>query len=262
MHRWTVALLCSLTAAEMAQASRETVDEILKCMEANQPADTAVQTVGMFSTDRIGAELESRAKMYWKQFDDDRNRVLMRFSDPPDLRSASMLLVQLGDDRSDMFMYLPELKKVKRISGHMISGSMFGLDFSYEDFERLQGLSTEGETERLPDEEVSGRPAFKLVTVPEPDGDSGYERIVDFVDRESCLILKSEMYENGDRLRKVFTTKVDSIEKRDGRWYALEVSMRDLRDETSTRIVIEQIEVGVEIDRRMFSQRSLESAGR
>lgn len=262
MFRIAIASLGTLLLAASASAGPETVEEIEACMEANQPSDTAIQTIGMISTDRVGSELESRAKMYWKEFDGGLSRVLMQFSDPPDLRSAGMLLIQKEGDRSDMFMYLPELKKVKRISGHMISGSMFGLDFSYEDFERLQGLSKDGETTRLADVEISGRPAYQLSTTPDAKGDSGYERIVDTIDKASCLVLESKMYEKGDRLRKVFKTGLDGVEKREGKWYAKEVTMQDLRDETSTRIVIEELEVGVEINRKMFSQRALESSGR
>ena len=60
--------------------------------------------------------------------------MLLRVHEPADLEGAGLLLLEKSD-RTDMFIYLPDLKKVKRVTSHMLSGSLFGSDFSYEDFE-------------------------------------------------------------------------------------------------------------------------------
>ena len=49
-----------------------------------------------------------------------------------------VLLLEKKDRMPDQFMYLPELRKVRRVTKRSVAGSMFGTDFSYEDFERFQ----------------------------------------------------------------------------------------------------------------------------
>lgn len=255
-------LACLLAQASGAATEPKTAEEIQACMEANQPDDTSVQTLGLFATNSIGSTTESRAKMYWKRFEDDLSKVLMRFSDPPDLRSAGMLMIEQKSGRSDMWMYLPELGKTKRISGHMVSGSMFGLDFSWEDFQRIQGLADDSSSKRMPDGDVGGHAVYVVKTTPGPESGSQYESIVEYIDKKTCVMLRSEMFEPGARLRKVFEIDPKRIAPLGDKWYADEILAKDLRDETHTRVAIEKVEVGVEIKRRVFSQRGLESSGR
>ena len=159
-------------------------------------------------------------------------------------------------------MYLPALDKVKRITNRMVSGSMFGTDFSYEDFERLQGLADDAELERLADTTIDGQTVLVTRSKPREDSGSTYERIVTYVDPETCVPLKTEFWEPGERLRKVSTVDREKVEREGKSWIPRELLMRDLRDETETRLVIDEIAVGVEIHRKMFSSRELETGGK
>ena len=133
-------LVCPPAAAEL-----ETADAIDACYRANFPKASSTQTVSMNAKDRIGAITSSRAKLYWKRFPDDRSKVLMKFFKPAELRGAGLLMIEKAG-RNDMMLYLPELGRVKRVTKHMNSSSVFGTDFSYEEFERIQGIASEAPT--------------------------------------------------------------------------------------------------------------------
>ena len=145
-----IAVAVSATAAEL-----QTVEQIGACHRDSFPDDSSVQTISMNARDRIGAVTTSKATIHWKKFDDGFSRVMMRFFNPPDLRGAGLLMIE-KKARNDMFIYLPELGRVKRITSRMTSASMFGTDFSYEEFERLQGIAESAPTTRAEDGAVDG----------------------------------------------------------------------------------------------------------
>ena len=241
-----------------AAAELQTAEQIGDCHRGSFPDDSSVQTISMNAKDRIGAVTTSRARIYWKKFDDGLSRVMMRFFDPPDLRGTGLLMIE-KKDRNDMFIYLPELGRVKRITSRMTSSSMFGTDFSYEEFERMQGIAKSAPVTRGEDGAVDGRPAYVLEARPTPESNSAYERIVSFIDKETCVLLRSEFYERGDRARKVLTAKTSTLGRAGDVWLAREYLMRDLRDQTETTMIVEEVEVGKAIPRKMFSQRELVS---
>ena len=81
-----------LLPASMAGA--KTAEEIADCVRENVQARTAVQTVALTVTDRVGVKRTSRAKMYWQRDEDNLSKVLMRFEDPPNLRDSAVLMLE------------------------------------------------------------------------------------------------------------------------------------------------------------------------
>lgn len=252
--------LCSLSLlllARAAAAEPKTAAEIEACVAANMPKQSSVQTVALRAKDRIGAVTESKAKIYWKKFEDGRSRVLIEFFLPPDLRGASVLLLDRKQGERDIFMYVPELRSVKRITTHMVSGSIFGTDFSFEDFELIEDYAGKAETERKEDAQVDGAPAWVLESRPAAGEFSGYTRVVEYIDPATCTRIKVELFEAGDKLRKVASSDRKTLTKVDGLSYAPSLTLRDLSEGTETELAIEKVEVGVEIPAKLFSQANL-----
>jgi hypothetical protein len=254
-----VALLACLAVATGAAATSppQTAAEIEDCVRENLPEKSSIQTIVLRATDRVGGVSESKTKLYWKKGDDGFSRVLLRFSAPPDMRGSALLLIE-KDDRNDMFMYLPELKRVRRVTGHMMGGSMFGTDFTYEQFERLQGLAEDVSSERLPDVQLDGKTAYVVSHLPDQEEGSDFEKVVAYVDSTTCVPLKVEFFEKGERLRKLLTTDPSQITKEGESWIPRRLLMQDLLDQTETELIVEKIEVGASIHRKMFTQRALE----
>ena len=181
------------------------VEDIEDCVERSGPAKSSVQSVTLRSVDEKGAAKESEAKLYWKKFDNGLSRVLIRFSAPLDLRGSALLVIELENDKRDMFMYLPEFKKVKRVTTSMMSNPMFGTDFSYEEFERLYGLTSNLTSRRLEDGRIGDKTVYVVESVPNSEADSAYTRILQYIEQERCIPLKSEFFEGGAEPRKVLS---------------------------------------------------------
>ena len=174
--------------------------------------------------------------------------MLIEFSLPDDLRGASVLLLERKQPgERDMFMYLPELRSVKRITSRMVTGSMFGTDFSYEDFEMIEDYAAKAQSTRAADALIDGQPAWVLESRPAAGEIGGYTRILEYIDPETCVRLKTELFEANDRLRKVASSDRKTLSQVSGLHYAPRLTLRDLVKQTETELAIEKIEVGVDI---------------
>jgi hypothetical protein len=240
-----------------------TAQDISQCVQQNFPDDTMKQTVRMVMKDRMGVERLLEAEMHWEKDQQTRlSKVRMDFDNPPELRGAAVLVLE-KEPKNDMFMYLPELGKTRRITSSMVNGNMMGTDFTYEDFARLQGMLGNLEAERLPDEEFADRASFVTASVPAGDSDSEYQRIRSVIDQETCVSLQVEFFEKGyEGPVKRLTVDPSKIEKAETGWFPRAIRMEDLRGGTSTDLVIEKLEIGTKIHKKMFSAAELEKQGR
>jgi hypothetical protein len=252
-----VLLAAGLPAAAVNIEVGEDLEEITDCVKANRPRLSAEQSVTLRTLDRTGSARVSNATIYWQQFDEN-SKALIRFTAPADLRGSALLLIQKGE-RADMFMYLPELRRVRRVTKRSVSGSMFGTDFSYEDFERFQGFAGDGEARRLPDEEIEGRKVFVVEGKPSRGEESAYDRIVSFVDQERCIPLHTELYEKGERLRKVMVMPSGKITREAESWVPRLVLVKDLVNQTQTELLVDEIELDKKLPRKLFSASHLEA---
>lgn len=248
--------IATLGLAASDAAALQTAEEIQACVERNIEAKSSVQTITMDARDRVGAINRLHAKIYYKKDDSGAMRVLMQIDAPEDLREAAILLIE-REKSQDIFMYVPELRRVRRLHGRMVADTMFGTDFSYEDFRRLQAVSNDLPGERLADALVQGRPVWVVASRYPDDGESMYERMVSYVDQQTCVPLRVEFFQKGDSPRKVLESDAAAIAEVAGRNVAKKMVIRDLKRETETAVDVVDLQVDVEIPEKLFRERSL-----
>ncbi len=224
-------------------------EAVRTCLAKNLPETSSAQSIELRARDRGGYESIMQADVYWKRFEEAGAKVLMYMHEPSDLRGARFLIIQ-NKPQNDMYIYMPGLFKVRKITSRNISNSMLGTDFSYEDFERLQGVMTEMKAEQQPDEVLDGRPVYVINSY--PGDNSGYEKIVSYIDIETCVTLKTELFEQAGQLRKRLTVSPENIRQTDGIHVPMEVVIVDLRDKTRTTMVIDEINVGAALENDLF----------
>lgn len=253
--------LCALLAAGAVHAAPETAEEIDECVHSNVPDSTSDQRMRFRVTDRSGLVDESELRVQWKKFPDGYWRVLSRFERPHSVRGTALLMHE-HDSGTDIFVYLPEFGMVRRINQRTMNGAVAGTNITYEDWERLQGLADDTELTRKPDQQVAGRPVYVIEGRPAHADDTSYTRIVSYVDQETCIVLRSEIYETGDRLRKVVTVPRESIERKQNYWIARRTTVVDPREGSRTEVVVVEIELDVPLSKALFSKTELEAKGR
>jgi hypothetical protein len=249
-----LSLLLLLLLQTSITFATEVPDVVKSCLEKNTPKSTSAQAIELRARDRSGYEQVLQADVYWKRFPDNRSRILMHFYEPADVRGARFLIIE-NEPQNDMYIYMPGLVMVRKITSKRISSSILGTDFSYEDYERLHGILTDLKAEQYPDEVFSGRPVYVINSY--PDDTSGYEKISTYIDIETCVALKTDLYERGHQLRKTMIIDPANIIKEGDIHVPSELLMRDLRDKTETSLVIQQIKTNVPLADALFDPEQL-----
>lgn len=161
--------------------------------------------------------------------EDDMN--LVRFVTPPTVRGTAVLTVEASGRADDQWLYLPALKKSKRLASGDKSQRFAGTDFTYEDLrtENLDGF----EYQRKGEEKVDGRDCWIVEARPKEGTTSGYSLRKLWVDKERYLILKIEYYDPKGALLKTLENK--GFEQVSGLWRAKGAIMKDVQRKTETR---------------------------
>ena len=249
------ATLFSVGGPAASQELGEGVQQVRDCMERNLP-NASRQDVVLERTEKAGGTRRLEASALWKRDAEGRSRFLVRVEAPPDERDTAFLVIE-REGSNDMFTYLPELRTVRRITSRTVSGSFFGTDFSYEDMLELQSVSKHAKIERKPDGELAGRPVYVLASTPAPDSGSAYARVVSYVDRESCVPLRAELFGKPTQIAKEMTIAWEDVEKRGERWVPKKVSVRNLEKESTSTLVVEKLELDPDLPDALFTQGQL-----
>ncbi len=233
-----LAFPATLPAAELRDA-----DQIARCVRDNRPKANTIETIELTTTDRLGNERVRRATVYSGRSLDAVRTLYVRFIYPSDLSGSSLLLAEL-DGKTQMFVSVSGQTRLTRVAAAGRNPRLFGSDFSSEDLARLYGMTRPGSSQRLGDGQSDGRPTYVIETHPPDDADSSYAVVVSHVDKDTCVVLRSELYERPEELRKVLTVPAGAVKQVGSTWHAHDLLMRDLRDQTQTRLVVERVETG------------------
>jgi Outer membrane lipoprotein-sorting protein len=246
-----------LTIYSLSGSAVEIPQAIKSCMQRNLPETTSAQSIELRARDRSGYEQVLEADVYWKRYAEDQARVMMYFREPVDIRGARFLVVE-KQPQNDMYIYMPSLFKVRRVTSRNISNSIMGTDFSYEDFERIQGVLSDLHAEQFPDDTLAGRAVYVLMSY--PDESSGYVKVATYIDKESCVPLRTEFYERGHELRKQLTVDPADIRHQAGISYPGELVVKDLKQKTETRLIVRNVHIGIELGDDLFDADKLKQA--
>ena len=133
---------------------------------------------------------------------DDGDKSIMVFDRPRDLKGTAILTFTHRVGNDDQWLYLPALKRVKRISSADKSGPFMGSEFAFEDL-----ASQEVEKYRytyLRDEECGAMPCYVVERIP-VDPKSGYSRQVTWIDQQEYRLQRVDYYDRKGDLLKTMT---------------------------------------------------------
>jgi len=188
----------------------------------------------------------------------DGDKSLIVFSHPKDVDGTALLTYTHKSSADDQWLFLPALKRVKRIASQNKSGPFMGSEFAYEDF-------TAQEVEKynykyIEDTPCGGdRECFKLERYPK-DKYSGYKRQIVWMDKKHYRVLKIEFYDKKDDLMK--TLKLKKYEKYMGKyWRAHKLEMYNHQTKKRTTLLWDDYKFNNNFDENDFNQSTLRRAG-
>jgi predicted RND superfamily exporter protein len=193
----TGATAASETAGAAATGGRKVA---LAVDQANAGFHAEIGQVDLEIIDSDGGTVTRKLALRTREGEDAGDKSLITFSAPADVKGTRFLTWNHGDREDDQWLYLPALKRVKRISGANKTGSFMGSEFSYEDVANPE--VDEFRYELLDETTFSGKEAWVYARFPR-DERSGSPRQVLTVLKELMFPVKIEYYNRRDELAKV-----------------------------------------------------------
>ncbi len=210
----------------------------------------------------INSRRERRVRkmvMYSRKRTPNDSDMLMRFTAPADVKGTAFLLREHENSDDERYLYLPALRRVKRIASSGRGGNFMSSDFTYYDIGKPR--LNDWTYKRLPDETVNGRQCYRIESLPADKQiarDTGYGKIIRWIDQERLVTVKSLYFDRGAREWK--TLEVPGVEKIAGVWFQTDMVMKDLQSGHSSEMKFYNVKVNQGIPAEFFTRRFLQRA--
>jgi outer membrane lipoprotein-sorting protein len=248
-------LLLPLSAAAI------TADEIAKQVDERDDGDKSVSTMEMILIDKQGNKRVRKMKKYAMDKGDDSQSIIF-FLSPSDVRNTAFLTYDYDDSSKDddQWLYLPALKKTKRIASSDKSSSFMGSDFSYAD---MTSRDINDYNYRIAKESsVRDHKVWVMESVPKTKKvieETGYTKSYMFVRQDNFVVVRALHILKESGKKKYLDVK--KLELIDGIWIASEIEMKTTKDKHilhKTLLKLADIKFNQDLDDAFFSVRRIE----
>ena len=249
-----LAILLGGTTASLAQTPEERGLEISEQVSAQLDGfqdSTASMTMTLIS--RSGKESVRRMRAITLEVANDGDKSMTIFDEPADVKGTATLTYSHTAEADEQWLYLPALKRVKRISSKNKTGAFMGSEFAFED---IGSQEVEKYTYKyLSEEQLDGVAVHKIEAYPTYKY-SGYTRIINYIDQERLVSLKTEFYDRKDALLKTLTLS-DYIHHDDKNWRPARMEMINAQTKKSTILEFADYKFANGLNDKDFSSNAL-----
>ena len=257
----TALILLSFFYSGVAFADDPKARAVMVKVDDRDDGDNEITRIKMIMIDKHGKERIRDMQSFIKDKGDDIYR-LMFFISPADVKDTGFLTYDYDDytKDDDQWLYLPALKKTKRISSSDKSGSFMGSDFSYADM-------TKHEVENydytlLKESQVRGHDVWVIKVIPRTEKvveEYGYTQSVVFVRKDIDMVVRAVHWL--DKRNKMKYMGIEKLEQINGIWVGTRVKMTTKRGKLTLHKTIflkEKVEFNQNLDEKFFSIRQME----
>ena len=249
------------SAAGAAWADDAKAREIMQKVEDRDDGDNRITSMEMILIDKKGKERIRRTRTHRKDKGKDALK-LMFFLHPADVRNTGFLTYDYDDPErdDDQWLYLPALKKSKRIASSDTSKSFMGSDFTYAD---MTSRNLEDyEFRLLKTQAVNDNETWLIEALPRGDeviDETGYTKSVLFVRQDNYVVIRAVHFvKEGSRLKYMDVKKLELI---GSVWMATEIHMTTKKGRMALHKTIlkhREVKFDQELDESFFTVRRLE----
>lgn len=268
MKKLLILLVCvflwmGINAPGTALADDPEARKIMEKVEDRDTGDNMTGQMEMVLIDKKNNERIRRISVFRKEKSEDTYQ-LMFFVHPADVKDTGFLNYDYDDPEKDddQWLYLPALKKTKRIAVNDKSGSFMGSDLNYSDMTSRDLEDFDFSFYKTKEMEVNGHKCWLIMAVPRSEeviDETGYKQVLVFVRQDNYFVIRSVMWEErGDYKKFMEVKKLDLIE---GIWVALETHVARKKGKITvhkTRLKLNNVKFNQDLTYDMFTLRRLE----
>lgn len=186
-----------------AQTPEERGLEIATAVQAQDDGFTDSESAMMMTLiNRSGKKSTRRMRSRVLEVQGDGDKSMSIFDEPADVKGTASLTHSHATEADEQWLYLPALKRVKRISSKNKSGPFMGSEFAFED---ISSQEVDKYTYKyIGDDEVEGVAVYKVEAIPAYEH-SGYTRLINWIDQDRMVPVKVEYFDRKNSPLKTLT---------------------------------------------------------
>lgn len=254
-----LALLQSLSLSAAELTAREIMDQV----KARDDGNNVVMDMRMVLIDSKGNKRERQIRSFRRDAPEnpDDAQSIMFFLGPANVKDTGFLTFDYDDSAKDddQWLFLPALKKVKRIAASDKSGSFMGSDFTYADMSSPD--LDDYDYKLMKETQVKGHKVWQILATPNNEKEierTGYTKSVSFIRQDNFVPIRSVNWvKKGGKLKYMEVKKLEQI---DGIWTSTEIVMTTKKGKQTEHASVLQwsnVQYNQPMDDALFTERRL-----
>ncbi|MBN2274350.1 MAG: outer membrane lipoprotein-sorting protein [Bacteroidales bacterium] len=242
-----------ITAAGMSQTARQ----------INEKATDVIdyEAMEMLSTLKIydskGSERVRQITTATRKFG-ETNKTMIKFISPPDVKGTAMLIYDYKSSGDDMWIYLPALRKTRRIVSHEKGKNFMGSEFTNADMSKPN--MNDFQYKILGTEDYEGKTCWKIESACNNEtvaDENGFSRKISYIEKETYLCHKVEFYDIRGDLHK--TQYIRQYKKQpNGKYFAYQMEMKNEQNGRKSILIVDKFQTGSTLPESAFTAAMLE----
>ena len=252
-------ILLTFASAHASEGEKPDGAELARQSDQAQRSDSEHNVMTMTLENSRGQQRVRTIEGYSKELDDNEEHRFVKFLKPSDVKDTTLLTYDYREDDDDIWLYLPALKKVKRILSSNKTDYFMGSDFSYWDMENLDLANWEYRV--TGEETLEEVDCWILEATPlneDERKESGYDKTVSWIGKTDMLPRRVDYHDTkGRHAKRLTTADIRPTSADDPRPRAHRLTMENYITKHKTVLVMDTLELDVTVDEEIFSQRNM-----
>ncbi len=211
--------------------------------------------------DEKGRERVRKIKQVTKLFDNgETEKRLIRFIAPPDVKGTGLLVFDYKSKDDDLWLYMPSLRKARRIVSSEKAKNFLGSEFTYSDM--TPPSVKDFDFKLLGEENVGNALCYKIEWKPKNDDvaeENGFSKRITFIGKNDFVIRKSIYYDlDGELLKELIVHDVKELDPQNHKFRAMRLEMINRQNGRRSVFENEKLEFNPGIDDNYFTTMYLE----
>jgi hypothetical protein len=248
----------ALLFAVPAQSDELTGLDIMQLVDARDDGDDLIQKMKQRLIDRRGSVREREMISMRKDYGRD-SKSITYFLAPSNVRDTALLTWDYDGVKKDddQWLYLPALKKVRRISASDRGDYFMGTDFTFEDIKQTPELEDYNWV-LIGSESMNGHDVWAVEGAPRTDAlkkNLGYSKTRYYIRKDNHLYIRVDFWDRkGQELKHLLSEEIRQV---DGIWTAMSGTMTNVQTGHRTELTFSEHRYNTGLSDRMFSERML-----
>ena len=254
-------LFCCLLALPLGALSEELPDGDVVAQRINARDEGAQMSrrMTMVLTDRTGKERIRETRSY-RSYIEGQKRTAIYFESPNNLKGTAFLTYDhlAADREDDNWLYLPALRKTRRISAADRGDYFLGTDMTYEDIKLETRVSDDYRYRTLRADARDGQPCLWIEALPKTDRvarELGYRRVESCIDSTIWMARETRFWDLAGNLLK--TAHIADIQQVQGIWTPLRMAVENHKTGHRSEFRFSAVDYRQPIDPELFNPNAL-----